>query len=51
MSSPAKLSSSFNFKFSSEEKTKKLDRIKEKFSGVNDAKALQLHDQLTELDK
>ena len=51
MSSPAKLVSQFNFKFSSDEKEKHLDEMKEKFEEVGDAKALQLHNQLIEMEK
>ena len=50
-SSPAKLASQFHFKFSSEEKERHLDEIREKFEEVGDAKALQLHNQLLDLEK
>uniref|UniRef100_H2XRH8 Uncharacterized protein n=2 Tax=Ciona intestinalis TaxID=7719 RepID=H2XRH8_CIOIN len=51
MSSPAKLSSQFLFKFSSDEKEKSLGQIRDRFDEVNDSKALQLHNQLSELEK
>lgn len=51
MSSPAKLATQFNFKFSSAEKEKHLDEIRERFEEIGDTKTLQLHNQLLDLEK